>query len=214
MTSDSNLDRQWAGDSKIGRAADDGYFEIYGLFDPRTGELRYIGKARDSWKRYTGHLRDCERRLSPVYSWIRELAEARQLPEMRVLETGIGCWQLAEKTHIFHARLTGVKLLNLAAGGNAPHPNAAQNRLNALAAVKARPRFVMRAYRAMECGIRFMKRRFPEETDRIERHQRTLERLRAAVAHHRVSGSLAAVDRKLEQYFISGIVCNPSKLQN
>jgi hypothetical protein len=44
---------------------------IYGLFDPRTGELRYVGKARDPQKRLKGHL--AARRRTPVYDWIGAL---------------------------------------------------------------------------------------------------------------------------------------------
>lgn len=74
--------------------------EIYGLFHPITGELRYIGKANDSNERFKGHLRDSNRRNTPVYQWIRSLLEIRLIPEMRILEVCESSWQDAEIRNI------------------------------------------------------------------------------------------------------------------
>jgi hypothetical protein len=92
--------------------------EIYGLYDG-SGELRYIGKARDSQKRLKTHISDSRRRNTPVYCWIRKMLESGELPKMAVLENvDDSDWQAAEKRLILEHR--GPKLLNLAEGGNEP----------------------------------------------------------------------------------------------
>lgn len=93
--------------------------EIYGLFDPRDGALRYIGKANDSGKRFKGHLRDARRRNTPVYSWIKKLQSEGLLPTMTVLEVADD-WEEAERRLIALHRKTS-KLLNVADGGDEPH---------------------------------------------------------------------------------------------
>jgi hypothetical protein len=93
---------------------------IYGLFDPRTGELRYVGKAVDVDKRLKGHLRE-DRRKTPLYSWIDSLRECGLSPEMSVICTcSVGDWQEVERDQIAEARLRGERLLNLADGGDEP----------------------------------------------------------------------------------------------
>lgn len=94
--------------------------EIYGLHDPRTGELRYIGKANDVGKRFKDHLRETRRR-TPLYDWIKMLRGLGLVPRMEVLECcGVGAWQEAEIRAIADARAAGIRLLNVAEGGNEP----------------------------------------------------------------------------------------------
>lgn len=92
--------------------------DIYGLFDPRTGELRYVGKARDAQKRLKGHL--SARRRTPLYDWIGALRALGLAPDMRVLETVAPHeWQAAERRLIARHRQTS-RLLNVADGGDEP----------------------------------------------------------------------------------------------
>jgi hypothetical protein len=98
------------------------HVEIYGLFDPRDGSLRYIGKANCAAKRFRSHLRDSRRRKTPLYAWVRKLAGGGLLPVLRVVLT---CdrseWQMWERRLIAAARETGDSLLNVAAGGDEPY---------------------------------------------------------------------------------------------
>lgn len=89
---------------------------IYGLYDKR-GNLRYIGKANDPAARLKSHMRDCRRRQTPLYSWIRK----HGLPVMQVLEADCADWRKAERRLIDEARQRGERLLNLADGGDEPH---------------------------------------------------------------------------------------------
>lgn len=144
---------------------------IYGLVDPRTGLVRYIGKANDPAERLKGHIRDARRHSRPVSLWIRELLESSLRPEVRVLEVAED-WQEAERRLIAVSRARGDALLNLAAGGNQPFATTEQrqrnaNRLNASLRAdprRARARFLKaRMMRALNEGgvnnrVRFMLR--------------------------------------------------------
>lgn len=93
---------------------------IYGLIDPRSGMIRYIGKANNPAKRFASHVRDSIRRNTPVYAWFRKLAGLGMQPEMLVLSE---CedWQAEERRLISSARTRGYDLLNVAEGGDEPH---------------------------------------------------------------------------------------------
>lgn len=93
--------------------------EIYGLYHPETGEIRYVGKANDSEKRLKSHLRDANSRKTPLYSWIRSLSKSGLVPVVRVLEVADN-WQAKEKELIALHRASGARLLNVAEGGDEP----------------------------------------------------------------------------------------------
>lgn len=95
--------------------------EIYALLDPADGSVRYIGKARDSAKRFVGHLREVRRR-SPLYDWIWKLRASGLVPVLTVLETCAEAdWKERERFHIADGRARGLRLLSLADGGDQPY---------------------------------------------------------------------------------------------
>lgn len=95
--------------------------DIYALTDPHTGAVRYIGKAVDAAKRFKGHMRDSRRRHTPVYCWIKALADQGLTPDMTILaRVPADRWQGEERRQIAEARRAGVRLLNLADGGDQP----------------------------------------------------------------------------------------------
>ena len=63
-------------------------FLIYGLIDPRTRCLRYIGKTHKRRElRLKEHIEAAEDgETSYVYNWIRELLTSGYIPEIFVLE--------------------------------------------------------------------------------------------------------------------------------
>jgi hypothetical protein len=95
--------------------------EIYGLIDPVSGEIRYVGKANNSNARLKNHLSE-SRRKTPVYRWIDKLRTLGMQPSMVVLEV---CrpdnWQEAEIRLIAEYRNRGNRMLNVAAGGDEPY---------------------------------------------------------------------------------------------
>ena len=94
---------------------------IYALTDPRTGAVRYIGKANDPAKRLKGHMRDARRRQTPVYAWINKLVRLGMAPGLLVLEADCADWRESERRLIAEARARGDRLLNVADGGDEPH---------------------------------------------------------------------------------------------
>lgn len=57
---------------------------IYGLFDPTTGEIRYIGRTWNVDKRYKTHCFTIDK--SPKAQWIKSLAANGQRPEVAILQ--------------------------------------------------------------------------------------------------------------------------------
>lgn len=94
---------------------------IYGLYDPRTDELRYVGKTSVALHlRLARHLRD--RRRSYKVSWIQSLKRRGLKPTIRELEkTTAAGWQEAEQRLISHYRASGARLTNLESGGRGGH---------------------------------------------------------------------------------------------
>lgn len=111
--------------------------EIYGLFDPDTDALRYVGKANDSQQRLKTHLWDSPRSNRPVCRWIAGLLKDGKAPVMRVLEV---CkpdeWEEAEK-RLIEAHRKVAKLLNLADGGARPSQTIEQRRKAGKASIAA-----------------------------------------------------------------------------
>jgi hypothetical protein len=94
---------------------------IYGMVDPRTNELRYVGKTGKkflSW-RMASHLHDARRGMKKyVCNWLRELLDEHLRPEIFVIEeVGDSDWEEAERFWIAYFRSIGAKLTNTAGGG-------------------------------------------------------------------------------------------------
>lgn len=137
---------------KISQYASDGPgASIYALCCPETGEVRYLGKADDPEKRLKSHVRDARRRLSPVCDWIKKHGK----PVMIILASGCSDWKSAERDAIRLGREFGLRLLNLADGGDQPK-TASYEVLAASArrATEKRPRLVMQIFRRLELNIK------------------------------------------------------------
>jgi len=93
--------------------------EIYALCCPDSGEVRYIGKAKCAKSRLKQHLREM-RRSTPVYKWIASLRKIGASPQMVVLMSAWD-WRNAEKDVIAQSRADGLRLLNIADGGDEPY---------------------------------------------------------------------------------------------
>ena len=96
---------------------------VYGLFDPDTDELRYIGQTRLSLnRRLKYHRLDAERqakfrdRMTPVCGWIYDLSIEGKKPKIHPLSEN-ATWDISEILLIADAKSKGVKLLNILRGG-------------------------------------------------------------------------------------------------
>jgi len=56
---------------------------VYGLRDPRTGTIRYVGSSLDIWNRYSGHLRPSPGKKG---AWIKELKTLGLTPDLVIIE--------------------------------------------------------------------------------------------------------------------------------
>lgn len=94
---------------------------IYGLWDPRNYQLRYIGKSDNPQERLKWHLRDAKHLVSSthVYNWIRSLLREDLEPCLEILEEVlINDWEQSEKAWIEQCKLFGVRLTNMTDGGD------------------------------------------------------------------------------------------------
>ena len=103
---------------------------IYGLTDPRTGHVAYVGKAVDPQKRYLQHILGREdQKTTPKSAWIKHLLAMGEKPGLTIIEE---CtqdnWKDRERHHIAEHRAKNASLKNLADGGNAPSMTLEQRR--------------------------------------------------------------------------------------
>lgn len=94
---------------------------IYALVDPRTGDVRYVGKTSQKLRtRLRAHInRSAESRgARHCASWIASLSDIGIAPEIRALEQLPGPdWEEAEKRWIRFYRESGAQLVNMTEGG-------------------------------------------------------------------------------------------------
>lgn len=98
---------------------------IYGLCDPQTMVVRYIGKTRHSLSaRLAGHLDEAARSAATSGNrkvlWLRRLLACGQRPASILLDVGDErTWRDLERFHIGAHRTAGFDLLNASLGGEA-----------------------------------------------------------------------------------------------
>lgn len=95
---------------------------IYVLSDPRTGDVRYVGKTNNLKLRLYGHLLEKGRRTRKHF-WIRSLHRQGLKPILEAIEefpdeSGDTLWPDAERYWIAMFRFWGFKLCNHDSGGN------------------------------------------------------------------------------------------------
>ena len=95
---------------------------IYGLIDPRTGELRYVGKSSSGLKRPKDHWKPSILNKQPTkaINWIKSLISKGMLPQIEILEELDSSLLLndSEKFWIASVKATGAELLNMTNGGD------------------------------------------------------------------------------------------------
>ncbi len=91
---------------------------IYALLDPRTGEIRYVGKANDPKKRLVDHLRQCKFGESHRVHWLRQLLANGVGPLLEVVdEVSQSEWAAAECAYVTFYKEQGCNLVNSTPGG-------------------------------------------------------------------------------------------------
>jgi len=90
---------------------------IYGLVDPETNEVRYVGKSNNPKVRYQSHLID--KKSNPhKTSWIKSLSKRGLKPKLVILEEATrDKWEERERYWIKHYQDEGAPLVNILEGG-------------------------------------------------------------------------------------------------
>ena len=92
---------------------------IYGLCDPDTNEVRYIGKSNSPKKRILDHIYSCNDSITHKNNWIKSLLKDGKKPILKVIdEVPIIDWQMWETYYIKKYRDAGHNLTNHSDGGN------------------------------------------------------------------------------------------------
>jgi hypothetical protein len=93
---------------------------IYGLYDPTTYKLRYIGKAQNLTKRLWEHIKDAKGgQRTHKGAWIRKLLKEEKKPIIATIQkTTKETWQDDEKMCIAQAKAEGANLTNHTKGGD------------------------------------------------------------------------------------------------
>lgn len=137
---------------------------IYLLEDPRTREVRYVGKTEqravrqaNPARRLVQHLSDARRGVRRhVYDWLRSVLHDGLQPVLHVVQTGTGDGAGdAELLWISIARTLGVRLTNLTDGGDGPtglkhSPESLSKLSDSLRAANADPATIARRSSAMK----------------------------------------------------------------
>ncbi len=95
---------------------------IYCLADPRTDEIRYVGKANDPAARLASHVHECSRvplnQRTHRHHWLYQLKSAGLRPKLELLEiVDSASWEAAERAWIRSFRELDIQLVNATDGG-------------------------------------------------------------------------------------------------
>jgi len=90
---------------------------IYALTDPRTFEVRYIGKSDNPYERYCKHLLDISK--THKVAWVKLLLSLGLLPILQIVEQcDKSVWQQKERDWIAFEKRCGCNLTNATEGGS------------------------------------------------------------------------------------------------
>lgn len=92
---------------------------IYVLKDPRTDEVKYVGKSNDPNDRYRNHINKCRDKNTHKRNWINQLREQKVKPLMEIIDIiNKDEWQKFEKFYIKKYLDMGCNLVNCTDGGD------------------------------------------------------------------------------------------------
>ena len=178
--------------------SEEGNFFIYALTSSSSNEIRYIGKAKNPWKRLLQHRSLSNNRSISrhVTNWLRGIILTKDAPRMFILEK-CADWENAECRWIDLARQSGVPLTNLADGGNSLSHAARAKKASAYTGWTPIQKVIQNA-RRLERDARRLG--FDDIADRsLERLARIEMSLRAAYSREGKSSATNRINKKLEE---------------
>jgi len=114
--------------SRILQRGETEYTYIYGLFDPITHEIRYIGKSDDPKTRLTEHIKKYKYGVTHKNNWIKSLLKNNLKPILEILDiVPYNEWGFWETYWIDLMRTWGFNLTNIACGGGGGNQGIAVN---------------------------------------------------------------------------------------
>lgn len=128
---------------------------IYVLIDPRTNEVRYVGKANDPKQRLRKHIFDSSRsQETHAKTWINSLLKNGLRPALEVIEKCGDDWSVRETYWIKYYKDLGVDLTNATDGGEGIRPNEDARRKMSLAHIGKKPSDEQRRKMSLSGGSR------------------------------------------------------------
>ena len=95
------------------------YTYIYILIDPRTNQVRYVGKADDCDKRLDKHMYEGKNKNNHKANWIKGLIKENLKPILEMIDkVPYEEWQFWERHYISLYKSWGFKLTNNTMGGD------------------------------------------------------------------------------------------------
>lgn len=92
--------------------------QIYGLVDPRSGELRYVGVSKNAEQRRKRHIVISEKPKTHVQCWIKSLKNLGLEPDVFIIEEVEDSeWADSERFWIDYFLYIGARLTNMMTGG-------------------------------------------------------------------------------------------------
>lgn len=92
---------------------------IYALVDPRTDEIRYVGKSDNPERRLFEHLSESKKADNHKDRWIRQLRRNKLVPRVVTIDIVADKeWEKKERGWIAFFRKSGIRLTNSTDGGN------------------------------------------------------------------------------------------------
>jgi hypothetical protein len=112
---------------------------IYGLVDPETEQIRYIGKSIRPAERLENHINEPPSNCHRSH-WLQKLKRAGLRPGIVIIESVVGAWpwQESERFWIAYGRKQGWPLTNNTSGGDGVQDLAPEARARIVAAGRGR----------------------------------------------------------------------------